>query len=275
MNVLVVNYSGNVGKSTISNYCLSENLPDHNLLLVETINSTPEYFGEKISAQDFSKIFEGMFESEVGTIVDVGSSNAESFMLKMSNEWLGSHDFFKYFIIPFTPFVKQQEDADEIIRMLVGLGIDASRIKLIFNMVDPRKDLNLQFETLKAKQTIELLGLSNINEIPRVNYFDFFNTIAQSGIPFEFVRNDQRNHQVEIMKVMKSPKLNADEKKVELAKLRIHTLVKQGYNGYAKNLNEVFESLDLQPDIIYDDSNDAVIENAGENTEPAPKAKKK
>ena len=38
MNIAVVNFSGNVGKTTIVRHLLAPNLPDHTIVAVETIN---------------------------------------------------------------------------------------------------------------------------------------------------------------------------------------------------------------------------------------------
>ncbi len=38
MNIAVVNFSGNVGKTTIVRHLLAPNLPDHTIVAVETLN---------------------------------------------------------------------------------------------------------------------------------------------------------------------------------------------------------------------------------------------
>ena len=42
MNIAVVNFSGNVGKTTIVRHLLAPNLPDHTIVAVETIKQRLE-----------------------------------------------------------------------------------------------------------------------------------------------------------------------------------------------------------------------------------------
>ncbi|MCR8998723.1 hypothetical protein [Rahnella perminowiae] len=80
MKIAVLNNSGNVGKSTICNALLQPRLPESRVIKVETIN-TDGTLDEKVSANDFIEISR-MIDSSPCAIVDVGSSNIETFFKK-------------------------------------------------------------------------------------------------------------------------------------------------------------------------------------------------
>ena len=138
MRIAVVNNSGNVGKSTITqNMLLIEN-PDFEVLRVESINSDGKATGEKMTADDMMKVFKKIMGSD-DIIVDVGSSNIEAFMYKMEHDFAGTCDYFDYFIIPVTPDLKQQNDTISIINALVEMGVDEEKIKIIFNKINTER----------------------------------------------------------------------------------------------------------------------------------------
>ncbi|EFE9232310.1 transcriptional regulator, partial [Escherichia coli] len=55
MRIAVLNYSGNVGKTTISQHMLLPRL-NYEILRIETLNSDGEGNGQKMAAEDFDKI---------------------------------------------------------------------------------------------------------------------------------------------------------------------------------------------------------------------------
>ncbi|HDQ6531952.1 TPA: transcriptional regulator, partial [Escherichia coli O75:H8] len=80
MRIAVLNYSGNVGKTTISQHMLLPRL-NYEILRIETLNSDGEGNGQKMAAEDFDKIFNTILNLD-DVIIDVGSSNIETFKSK-------------------------------------------------------------------------------------------------------------------------------------------------------------------------------------------------
>lgn len=111
MKLMVLNFSGNVGKTVISQYLLLPRLNDAVIISVETIHSDKNKTETvTIKGNQFSSLINStMIMNKRSIIVDVGASNAESFLSEMASIQ-GAHEEFDYFIIPVTPIIKQQED---------------------------------------------------------------------------------------------------------------------------------------------------------------------
>lgn len=134
MKIMVLNFSGNVGKSTISRHFLSPRLDDALVVAVETINSDENEVAA-IKGNQFSTLVNSIIAmSSRSIIVDVGASNVESLLAEMANIE-GAHEEFDFFIIPTVAGKKQQIDTIKTIQALNSLGIEPGKIKLIFNQV--------------------------------------------------------------------------------------------------------------------------------------------
>lgn len=132
----VINFSGNVGKSVIANHMLVPRMPDAKLFEVETSNAGAfdNSDTERFKGKQFEDLIEVMARHE-SVIVDIGASNIED-LVKFMNKMAGSHEDFDLFVLPVTPDKKQQIDTIKTINTLSKLGIDANKIRVIFNKVD-------------------------------------------------------------------------------------------------------------------------------------------
>jgi ABC-type protease/lipase transport system fused ATPase/permease subunit len=74
MKIAVLNFSGNVGKSTIARHLLSPRMPDASIVSVESINA--DSATEKtIRGTDFGQLQQDL-QLEEKVIVDVGASSS-------------------------------------------------------------------------------------------------------------------------------------------------------------------------------------------------------
>nr|WP_014343781.1 hypothetical protein [Aliivibrio fischeri]AEY78179.1 hypothetical protein [Aliivibrio fischeri] len=80
MKIAVINFSGNVGKSVISQHLLQPRMNDAKIIAVESINSDGTN-NETIKGKEFADIMESISEMD-DVIVDIGASNVEDFMKK-------------------------------------------------------------------------------------------------------------------------------------------------------------------------------------------------
>ena len=138
MKILVLNSSGNVGKSTITQL-FSSNLSDVQIIEVETQNKgNSEVEGLNVlkykAGDDFMTIYEPLMFNE-NVIVDVGASNLGNFVDQLS-EMAGITDVFVHFIIPTTSFDKVQTDTYKTIRLLRSFDVPDSKINVVFNLVE-------------------------------------------------------------------------------------------------------------------------------------------
>lgn len=156
VKVVVLNYSGNVGKTTLCQTLLLPRIQNASYYKVETINSTGNDDGDQVAAARFNKLIEDI-SIEDSAVVDVGSSNVEMFISKML-EFKGSHEEIDYFIIPVTPDEKQVRDTLSIYSTLIGHGVDKDSIKIIINRVEKDwRDPGHEIDDL-----VELDGLGEI-----------------------------------------------------------------------------------------------------------------
>lgn len=127
----VLNFSGNVGKSTVARHLLAPRLNNPEVFSIESINS--DGHGEQLKGKEYVNLQEYMMTIE-NAVVDVGASNVEDF-IKVLTEYHGSHEDFDYFVVPVTPDVKQQQDTIGTLDALRALGVPGKKVRLVFNML--------------------------------------------------------------------------------------------------------------------------------------------
>lgn len=236
MKIAIVNNSGNVGKSTLCQYMLAPVMPDAEIIRVETINNDGDSEGEKLKADAFVKIFDTIMGSD-DVLVDVGSSNIEIFMEKMTHEFEGSHIFIDYFLIPLTPDEKQQIDTVNMILSLIDLGVDNDKIKIIFNRTDKKKTLPEQFTKLFDNDDLNNVGFTIDENQPSVNNTDIFKTINEAGYNYK---------EISILSMDKlKENLKTESDKEEKKKIQLLMFYKMGVDSFNKNLSIVYKYLNL------------------------------
>jgi len=147
MKVAVLNYTGTVGKTTISAHLLSPRMNNAPIYAIESINETAEGVGldvEKIKGDKFRDLFKKLMMLD-DAIIDVGASNIEGFLDGMV-KFEDSHLEFDYFVIPVTSGSKEQKETISMISTLADFGISAEKIRIIFNRVEA--DVSEEFAPL-------------------------------------------------------------------------------------------------------------------------------
>ena len=142
MNFIVMNFSGNVGKSTVSKHLLESRLPKAKLISVESINSD-DIDGKPLRGKEYSRVLEEL-QKNSHTIVDVGASNVEDFLDRMS-QYTGSHEDFDFFLVPTVPTKKQQTDTLSTLVALQGLGVPGDKIRVVFNRLEKHMNVSDEF----------------------------------------------------------------------------------------------------------------------------------
>jgi hypothetical protein len=133
MKIAVINFSGNVGKSTVARYLLVPRLRNAQLIAIESINSDGSQ-DEAIRGKQFGQLQEALALME-DAVIDVGASNVEDF-INLMTQYKGSHEDFDFFVVPTVSRAKQQRDTISTIEALADIGIPAKKIRLVFNMVE-------------------------------------------------------------------------------------------------------------------------------------------
>lgn len=147
MRIAVMNFSGNVGKSTVARHLLLPRIKDAELISVETINSD-DGDGEAMRGTEFGALSEHLMVTD-NAVVDVGSSNVEAFT-KLMGQYHGSHEDMDLFVVPAVKEAKQMRDTINTIETLSSLGVPAERIVAVFNRVDVDENVEDSFFPLVA-----------------------------------------------------------------------------------------------------------------------------
>lgn len=134
MKIAVINFSGNVGKSTVAHHLLAPRLHEAPVIAVESINAHDGRDAEALRGKQFSELLETLALLD-DVVVDIGASNVEDFMNQM-RLYRNSHDEFDVFVVPTVPMAKQQRDTIATIEALSTVGIEPDRIRPVFNLVD-------------------------------------------------------------------------------------------------------------------------------------------
>lgn len=145
LKIAVMNFSGNVGKTTVSRHLLAPRLNNASVVTIESINKdgseNTEYRGKQ-----FGKMLESMGVLDQA-VVDVGASNVEDF-IHLMKQYDGSHEEFDYFVVPTVASKKQQRDTITTIEALAEIGIPAEKIRVVFNMVESDEVVERIFSSL-------------------------------------------------------------------------------------------------------------------------------
>jgi hypothetical protein len=147
MKIAVINFSGNVGKTTVARHLLLPRIAGAELVAVESLNAA-EGEAPALRGRQFGELQEYLQTVE-HVVVDIGASNVEDLMGLM-HKYRGSHEDFDCFVVPTVAAFKQQQDTIATLAELAQLGVPASRLKLVFNMVEDGVDVAQAFETVLA-----------------------------------------------------------------------------------------------------------------------------
>lgn len=228
IKLAIVNNSGNVGKSTIGKALLKPRLAGSEIIKVETINSDGTN-DEKLSAKEFDEIIKRIDDVDC-TIIDVGSSNIEQFLVQM-NEYQGSHDLIDYFIVPVVKETKQQEDSIQTIQNLMAMGVEKDRFKVVFNQADKDTQIEKQYSIFLADKTCKQI----VGKTPVVVYHNnIFNILTKMGMKYDDIYNDERDFRTLIRAA------GTKEEREELSNLRTAKML---MNGFHSDLDLAFGNL--------------------------------
>lgn len=145
MKIAVINFSGNVGKTTVARHLLLPRIEGAELVAVESLNAD-EGQGQAMRGRQFGELQEYL-QTVDSVVVDIGASNVED-LLGLMHRYRGSHEDFDCFVVPTVPALKQQQDTIATLVELARLGVPPSRLKLVFNMVEDDTEVTQSFYPL-------------------------------------------------------------------------------------------------------------------------------
>ena len=227
--IAVVNFSGNVGKSTLAKHLLAPHMGDCPVVSVETINADAAS-DDLVKGGQFGQLQEDMLMQE-RVIVDVGSSNIEEF-LRLMKRYEGSHEDFDLYVVPCVPVPKQQKDTMSCILELAKLGIPSDKIRIVFNQVPEGEKPEVIFAALLQFVKDEAKALANPDWA--VYTSELFSKIGKQSKTLKELADDPTD-----FKAMIAASQSADAKMDLAARLSIKRLSQ----GVQRNMQAVYHSL--------------------------------
>lgn len=233
MKVAVLNFSGNVGKTTVAGHLLKPRLGDAPIYSIESINTGADADGldvEKMRGKKFGELVDELMPLDTA-IVDVGASNVEDF-LKLMQQFDGSHEEFDFFVVPVVKEKKVQADTVNTIRALQKIGIDKKRIRLVFNKVEVDEAVADEFAALFGLAEAEKSFVVKPEATIYAN--EVFERLKAVGKSLGDITADETDYRARLRQA-------ADEDEKELC-VRMVALKRLAVTAN-KNLDDVFKAL--------------------------------
>lgn len=190
MFVMVTNFSGNVGKSTLTKYMLAPRMNDAKVIPIETINAHEGDADDNLKGKQYGQLIEGLALFD-DAIVDVGSSNVQD-TIALMQQYRGSHEVFDYFMVPVIHRAKQIKDTISTIDALASIGVPPEKIRLVFNMIDEDTELEKDFRPLFAYHQAE--GAFTLNPEAVIYQHDFFSRAVGHNTTIEEILSDKTDY---------------------------------------------------------------------------------
>lgn len=193
MKIGVINFSGNVGKTTVSRHLLSPRMNDAKILAIESINSDGST-EEAMRGKQFGEL-QIMLQTMDDVVIDIGASNVEDF-IKMMTQYKGSQEDFDYFVVPVVPAMKQQRDTMSTIDSLAALRVPAKKIRVLFNQVEIGDSVEAIFSGLFEYQKMENKFVIRPEAVMHIN--DIYPKFASSSASIKQILADTTDYKDKI-----------------------------------------------------------------------------
>ena len=234
MKIMILNNSGNVGKSFITRelfyFNMQSNCDDVALIEIETHNSASSKFGIdtlKISGKELSTLFKQILMSDCA-IIDVGASNIVALFEELAKNNAGNIiEEIDYFVVPVTPKAKIQDDSLKVLYALQSLNVPKEKIKVIFNAVYNIKQMNVFIQ--KSKEIVD------INENLVILEYEYLNEIEKMGVTTYQLANSDKDYKALAKEAYKNGDMEKGDKYADLS------LMQGSAKKITEKLKEIFE----------------------------------
>ena len=233
MKIAVINFSGNVGKSTVARHLLLPRIEGAELVAIESLNAD-DGKGPSMRGRQFGELQEYL-QTVDSAVVDIGASNVEE-LLGLMQRYRGSHADFDCFVVPTVQAFKQQQDTIATLVELARLGIPSSRVKLVFNMVEYGADVELAFEIVLGFVTDHPVAQANAACCLGMN--EIYARIKGQGADLAALASDQTDYKGLIARAK-----DTAEKLALAQRLATRRLA----SGVVPELDACFAALALEP----------------------------
>lgn len=232
MKTVVINLSGNTGKTTLTKHMFTP-LLNATRISIEDVNTGDGEPDLEISAGKFKKLAAELntADDDENYVVDIGASNAKA-MIANFDALSSTTELIDFWVIPVTPSAKQIIDSLRTAEALKGLGIDAEKITLLPNNVTDVESYETDFAAILKARDFGFIVPDNA--VLSTEAFALLRDDERSV--FDVVRNKPN------FSAMKAELRKADDK-AGLVKLGNEMVLFDMSRQAARNLQAVFDSL--------------------------------
>lgn len=233
MKVAVLNFSGNVGKTTVAGQMLKPRMGDAPIFSIESINSGADADGlnvEKMKGKKFGELVDELMPLD-SAIIDVGASNVEDF-LRLMQQYHGSHEEFDFFVVPVVKEKKVQADTVNTIRALQKIGIERKRIRMVFNKLEVDETAPDEFAALFGLAESEKSFVVNPEAVIYAN--EVFERLKAVGKSLGDITADKTDYRAQLRQAKDDDEKEMCVRMVALKRLAVTA---------NKNLDDVFKVL--------------------------------
>lgn len=233
MKVAVMNFSGNVGKTTVAGHLLKPRMGNAPIFSIESINAGADADGlevEKMKGKKFGELVDELMPID-SAIIDVGASNVEDF-LKLMQQYDGSHEEFDFFVVPVVKEKKVQADTVNTIRALQKLGIEKKKIRIVFNKVEIDDSVDDEFAALFGLAESEKSFVVRREAVIYSN--EVFERLKAVGKSLGDITSDDTDYRAQLRQATDEDEKEMCVKMVALKRLAVTA---------NKNLDDVFKAL--------------------------------
>ena len=237
MKILIINTSGNVGKSFLARELFYFNMKREcekvSLLEIESFNSSSSGFNgvevEKINGYEIEIFYPELLMNE-NLIVDVGISNVVPFLNVLNSiDSKSIMEEFDMVIVPFIPYYKVAEDTVNTIKALNTLGIKNNKIKIILNRVGSKNQFQEFKKFIEQKTDIKLDYNLTVPD------FYFLNNLfsIKREEPLYLIAKEDKDYKILAKKAYKNGKIDLGNKYANMCLMQ----------DYAKRINKGMQDL--------------------------------
>jgi len=234
MKIMILNNSGNVGKSFLSRelfyYNMQNECDNVALIEIETHNSANDKFGIeiiKISGKELNTLFKQLLINNCA-VIDVGASNIISlFETLEKNNVDNVIEEIDYFVIPVNTKAKIQDDTLKVLLALKNINVSTKKIKIVINAVDNIKQMNNFIE--KAKQ----IGI-DIDKNLVIPEYEYLNEIEKMSITAYQLANSNKDYKALAKEAYKQGEIEKGDKYADLS------LIQGSAKAISNKLKEIF-----------------------------------
>lgn len=229
MKVAVINFSGNVGKTTVARHLLMPRMPGASLVAVETINDDQDGLSS-LRGNQFGDL-QDYVQTVDSVVIDIGASNVEQ-LLALMERYTGSHEDFDFYLVPTVSAFKQQRDTIATLTELRRLGVPADKLRVVFNMVDRTENLDRVFEPVLAFARHS--RIDGANGACHIGMNEVYELVKQSPVDLKVLADDDTDY-----KALIAQATDTSEKLVHARRLAARRLAR----GVVPELDACFAAL--------------------------------